>query len=189
MLSPSSASSSCAFSSHIFQRLLVLTLLSISASTLGRCSSTTPGASTLLLTSPFPALETDISSSTSQGHCHLRHLLLPHHVLPRPRHLLYVSFPFLPSSPSRSLAISPPSPFSHHIISTPSILSLPFLLRATQTDSPFTTDHFFRKNERAIPPAEMDLVSGSREEQDEEDFDQHSTTQKGLGSRIMAYVL
>jgi hypothetical protein len=49
--------------------------------------------------------------------------------------------------------------------------------------------HFYRKEERAIPPTEMDLVSGSREEQDEQDFDAQSTAQKGLGAKIMAYVL
>ncbi|BGP18332.1 hypothetical protein JCM10213_008505 [Rhodosporidiobolus nylandii] len=47
----------------------------------------------------------------------------------------------------------------------------------------------WRRSEKATPLADMDFVSGSREEQDEADFATADAEPKGLGSRILAYVL
>ncbi|GAA5983478.1 hypothetical protein JCM11641_005822 [Rhodosporidiobolus odoratus] len=47
--------------------------------------------------------------------------------------------------------------------------------------------HFYRRSERGIPPSEMDLISGSREEQDEADFDPDAQP-KTTAQKVMAYV-
>lgn len=79
-------------------------------------------------------------------------------------------------------------PFLVNALSSPSSSS-PSLTFSSFSHSQIIFYHFYRRNERATPAEDMDLVSGSREEQDEEDFDAQSTAQKGFGKKLMAYVL